>query len=85
MSASRMVLLTSTATQRAFEWFVDLDQYLEPQTSVPGARIGFEGIVGSSRALRSVLDQVRIVAPTDSTIDKMGTRVLSRETAPEAM
>jgi formate hydrogenlyase transcriptional activator len=28
----------------------------------------FEGIVGSSRALRAVLDQIRIVAPTDSTV-----------------
>ena len=27
-----------------------------------------EGIVGSSRALRAVLDQIRIVAPTDSTV-----------------
>jgi formate hydrogenlyase transcriptional activator len=29
---------------------------------------GFEGIVGSSMALRGVLDQIRTVAPTDSTV-----------------
>jgi formate hydrogenlyase transcriptional activator len=29
---------------------------------------GFEGIVGSSPPLRTVLDQVRIVAPTDATV-----------------
>ena len=29
---------------------------------------GFEGIVGSSAALRGVLDQLRTVAPTDSTV-----------------
>jgi formate hydrogenlyase transcriptional activator len=29
---------------------------------------GFEGIVGSSMALRGLLDQVRTVAPTDSTV-----------------
>jgi formate hydrogenlyase transcriptional activator len=29
---------------------------------------GFEGIVGSSGALRGVLDQIRTVAPTDSTV-----------------
>jgi formate hydrogenlyase transcriptional activator len=68
MSASRMVLLKSTDIESAYDWFIELDQYLEPRTSAPGERHGFEGIVGSSRALRSVLDQVRIVAPTDSTV-----------------
>ncbi len=32
------------------------------------SRNGFEGIVGSSTALRGVLDQIRTVAPTDSTV-----------------
>ena len=32
------------------------------------SRNGFEGIVGSSPALRGVLDQIRTVAPTDSTV-----------------
>src|SRR5437773_8648192 len=31
-------------------------------------RCGFEDIVGTSTALRGVLDQVRTVAPTDSTV-----------------
>src|SRR5207244_5731924 len=37
-------------------------------TDAAGERNEFQGIVGSSRALRGVLDQVRIVAPTDSTV-----------------
>lgn len=44
-----------------FESYVDLDQYLESQRES-------EGIVGSSRLLRGVLDQVRTVAPTDATV-----------------
>src|SRR5579883_2685578 len=68
MSASRMVLLKSTDIEPAYDGFFDLDQYLEPQTSALRERNGFEGIVGSSRALRDVLDQVRVVAPTDSTV-----------------
>jgi formate hydrogenlyase transcriptional activator len=52
----------------AYEWFVDFDEYLEPDGPAALARNEFDGIVGSSRALRGVLDQVRIVAPTDSTV-----------------
>jgi formate hydrogenlyase transcriptional activator len=43
------------------ESYLALDQYLENGTQ-------FEGVVGSSKALHGVLDQVRIVAPTDSTV-----------------
>ena len=39
--------------------------YLEPEIS---SEHGFEGIVGQSSALRKVLEQVAIVAPTDSTV-----------------
>src|SRR5580765_3085647 len=68
MSSSSVVVLKRTEVTPAFDWYVDLDEYLEPQYEVQGARTGFQGIVGTSRALRSVLDQVRIVAPTDSTV-----------------
>src|SRR5579862_2647689 len=68
MSSSSVVVLKRTDVTPAFDWFVDLDEYLEPQYEVQGARTRFEGIVGTSRELRSVLDQVRIVAPTDSTV-----------------
>src|SRR5438132_984826 len=44
---------------------IELDQYRRPRR---GAGDGFEGIIGSSAALREVLDQIRIVAPTDSTV-----------------
>jgi formate hydrogenlyase transcriptional activator len=68
MSASSVVLLKRTEVEQAYDWYVDLDQYLEPQSNVPGAHNRFHGVVGSSRAPRAVLDQVRIVAPTDSTV-----------------
>ncbi len=48
--------------------YVALDQYLESQRDARESRNGFEGIVGSSTALRGVLDQIRTVAPTDSTV-----------------
>src|SRR6195256_3731480 len=68
MSASSVVVLKRTEVAPAYEWYVDLDQYLEPQSDVAEAHARFQGIVGTSRALRAVLDQVRIVAPTDSTV-----------------
>jgi formate hydrogenlyase transcriptional activator len=65
MSSSTVVVLKRDEIKPAYEWDVDLDEYLEPVDYAP--RGEFQGIVGSSRALRDVLDQVRIVAPTDST------------------
>jgi formate hydrogenlyase transcriptional activator len=50
-----------------FESYIALDQYLEPQHDTRECS-GFEGIVGSSRVLREVLNQIRTVAPTDSTV-----------------
>jgi formate hydrogenlyase transcriptional activator len=47
-----------------FESYVALDHYYEE----PHGDLRFEGIVGSSTALTEVLDQIRIVAPTDSTV-----------------
>src|ERR1700740_2656621 len=68
MSSSSVVVLKRTEVTPPFDWYVDLDEYLEPQYEVQGARTRFQGIVGTSRALRGVLDQVRIVAPADSTV-----------------
>src|SRR5476649_704268 len=50
------------------ESYVALDQYLESQRDAREGRNGFEGIVGASSALSEVLDQIRTVAPTDSTV-----------------
>jgi formate hydrogenlyase transcriptional activator len=50
------------------ESYVELEQYLEVPRDAHESRSGFEGIVGSSDALREVLDQVRTVALTDSTV-----------------
>src|ERR1700688_1097302 len=51
-----------------FERYVALDQYLESQRDARESQNGFNGIVGSSRALRGVLDQIQTVAPTDATV-----------------
>jgi formate hydrogenlyase transcriptional activator len=50
-----------------FESYVALDRYLESQLDARGQN-GFDGMVGSSTALRQVLDQIQTVAPTDSTV-----------------
>jgi transcriptional regulator with GAF, ATPase, and Fis domain len=47
---------------------VELAQYLESQRDVRESWSGFEGIVGSSAEPHEVLDQIRTVAPTDSTV-----------------
>src|SRR5205807_857126 len=46
------------------EFPVALDQYIEQGRAVDG----FDGIIGASAALRRVLDQIGIVAPTESTV-----------------
>jgi formate hydrogenlyase transcriptional activator len=51
-----------------FESDVELDQFLESQRESRQCRNGFEGIVGASAVLCEVLDQIRTVAPTDSTV-----------------
>jgi formate hydrogenlyase transcriptional activator len=53
---------------RSFESYIALDQYREAPCDPRELRSGFEGIVGSSTALREVLDEVSTVAPTDSTV-----------------
>jgi|SRR5882762_1856583 len=58
--------LQTTTTD--FENYVVLDQYVELQSDAREGRNEFEGIVGSSPALRGVLDQIQTVAPTDSTV-----------------
>jgi len=65
---ANLVAMKRPETQPPYELYVDLDQYLEPQHCAPEDRIEFEGIVGSSRALCQVLEQVRTVAPTNSTV-----------------
>jgi formate hydrogenlyase transcriptional activator len=54
------------------EWrygsYVNVDELLEWSQGNRERRNEFEGIVGSSRALCEVLDQIHVVAPTDSTV-----------------
>jgi len=68
MSASSVIFLKRPDADSAYEPYVELDELLNPSHDFSAKRYAFEGIVGSSRALRAVLDQVRIVAPTDSTV-----------------
>ena len=62
----------ATSPARAYaapaDSYVALGQYLESERDTRESRPGFEGIVGSSAALREVLDQIATVAPTDSTV-----------------
>jgi formate hydrogenlyase transcriptional activator len=51
-----------------FESYIALDRLVESQRDTRERRSGFEGIVGSSTALGEVLNQIRTVAPTDSTV-----------------
>jgi formate hydrogenlyase transcriptional activator len=51
-----------------FESCIELEEYMDAQRDARESRSGFEGIVGSSDALGEVLDQVRTVALTDSTV-----------------
>jgi formate hydrogenlyase transcriptional activator len=51
-----------------FKSYIALDQYLESQRDACEGQNRFEGIVGKSPILRGVLDQIRTVAPTDSTV-----------------
>jgi formate hydrogenlyase transcriptional activator len=51
---------SSMTSTTEFEAGVALNQFIEPPD--------FEGMVGSSTAFRGVLDQIRTVAPTDSTV-----------------
>jgi formate hydrogenlyase transcriptional activator len=68
-SPCRSCAATSSKTRTPdFESCIALDQYCESQPDAPESRSGFEGIVGSSTAIRELLDQIRIVAPTDSTV-----------------
>jgi formate hydrogenlyase transcriptional activator len=48
--------------------YIDLNEELEASQRNAEGGNAFEGIVGSSQSLCEVLDQVRTVAPTDSTV-----------------
>jgi len=63
----RVVAGPPSETVTEFDSYVSLRQYLESGDTQESPN-EFEGIVGSSKALRGVLDQIRVVAPTDSTV-----------------
>ena len=63
----RVVAAPPSEIVTEFDSYVSLRQYLE-SVDAQKSRNEFEGIVGSSRALCGVLDQISLVAPTDSTV-----------------
>ena len=66
--SANLVAIERPEAQPRDELYVDLDQYLESNLNAAEGRNEFEGIVGSSQVLRGVLDQIRVVGPTDSTV-----------------
>jgi formate hydrogenlyase transcriptional activator len=67
-SLANLVAVKRPGTEPRCELYLDLDQYRESPYQDPEGRNEFEGIVGSSRALCRVLDEIRIVAPTGCTV-----------------
>jgi transcriptional regulator with GAF, ATPase, and Fis domain len=59
---------THRDTKVRCESYVDLDELVESSQQNGEGPNEFEGIVGASLTLRGVLDQVRVVAPTGSTV-----------------
>ena len=51
-----------------FPAVIGLDDLQLPPGSEMSSQQGFEGIIGKSPAIQKVLEQVAIVAPTDSTV-----------------
>src|SRR5258706_13689473 len=72
MQTHNIVTLREPETDSERDFFempyITLDRYLEEDRHAREPRIGFEGIIGASAPLRGVLDQIRTVAPTDSTV-----------------
>lgn len=66
--SANLVAMERRETEPRYELCVDLDQYLKSNLNAVEGRDEFEGIVGSSQALRGVLDQIRVVGPTDATV-----------------
>jgi DNA-binding NtrC family response regulator/nitrogen-specific signal transduction histidine kinase len=63
-----LAVIQSKETESGHASYIDLDELLEPSRGNGESRGGFEGVVGSSQAFRRVLDQIRAVAPTGSTV-----------------
>lgn len=68
-----------------FEPYVSLDRYLQERHDPEESRSGLGSIVGASKALRKVLDQIQIVAPTDSTVLIQGETGTGKELIAQAV
>lgn len=67
-SAASVRAMYETQTESRRDSYIDLNELLESSQGDGCLCNEFEGIVGSSQALGGVLDQIRIVAPTDATV-----------------
>jgi formate hydrogenlyase transcriptional activator len=61
------------------------DEVMHTQNAHPSEVTTFEGIVGNSKAIQRVLDLVRIVAPTDSTVLVLGETGTGKELVARAI
>ena len=66
MSASAAMIMSKSHLETASGTYSDLDQYWKPRPWDSGKE--GDGIVGASRAISCVMEQIRTVAPTDSTV-----------------
>ena len=67
-SSHNLAVLPSKATSKGYGSATPIESFFKLNCSGITERDGFEGIVGCSQALSEVLQQVREVAPTDSTV-----------------
>jgi formate hydrogenlyase transcriptional activator len=67
-SSTTCAALPSRATLTNYSSAMPAEPLVAPDDAATTELDGFEGIVGCSKALRAVIQQVRIVAPTDSTV-----------------
>jgi transcriptional regulator with GAF, ATPase, and Fis domain len=67
-STASVHIIHETRTESRCDSYLDCDELLESLQGDGEGRNEFEGIVGKSHALCGVLDQIRTVAPTDSTV-----------------
>src|SRR5260370_11869152 len=68
-----------------FESYIVFDQILESHRDAQESLVEFEGIIGSSKALRGVLDHIRTVAPTDSSVLSEGETGTGKELIAQAI
>ncbi len=84
----RVLLTTAVLAPSPFRWITfvqDLTERADTIANEPGAPHEFEEIVGTSAALKRVMAQVEIVAPTDATVLVLGETGTGKELVARAI